>query len=108
MNIEELIERLDHWYIQTGAPSYRLAAQGLREQQAEIQNLKDQIANNKDMYQQVRTKHLPDCMMPDGAEPCVAYSELQALCESNGKAEAEIERLRSERDHYRDKYHEQA
>src|SRR5438105_1997448 len=25
----------------------------------------------------VTTKHLPDCMMPDGAEPCKGYRELQ-------------------------------
>jgi len=40
MNIEELIERLDRWYMQTGAPSYWQAAQGLREQQAEIERLR--------------------------------------------------------------------
>ena len=31
------------------------------------------------------TEHLPDCMMPDGAEPCIGYRELRA----------EIERLRA-------------
>jgi len=58
------------------------------------------------------TEHLPDCMMPDGAEPCIGYRELRAeikrlreqLHYANGtcdlamkhrdEAEAEIERLR--------------
>ena len=31
-------------------------------------------------------KPLPDCMMPDGAQPCIAFSNL----------EAEIERLRAQ------------
>jgi len=31
------------------------------------------------------TEHLPDCMMPDGAEPCIGYRERRA----------EIERLRA-------------
>jgi len=35
-------------------------------------------------------KPLPDCMMPDGAQPCIAFSNL----------EAEIERLRAETDPY--------
>ena len=26
--------------------------------------------------------HLPDCMMPDGAEPCAAYQELQRRLET--------------------------
>ena len=34
---------------------------------------------------------LPDCMMPDGADPCLAYQELQA----------ELARVREERDELR-------
>lgn len=37
------------------------------------------------------TKILPDCMMPDGADPCLGYTQ---LCERAERAEAERDALR--------------
>ena len=42
---------------------------------------------------------LPDCMMPDGADPCVAYQELRAdrdRLESIAKAQTELAERRLE------------
>lgn len=35
-------------------------------------------------------RHLPDCMMPDGAEPCKGYSELR---EENDKLRTQLEAI---------------
>jgi len=37
--------------------------------------------------------HLPDCMMPDGAEPCIGYTELRVENERLQAALHEARRL---------------
>jgi hypothetical protein len=39
---------------------------------------------------QVMTPHLPDCMMPDGAEPCKGFQELLAEADRHIKTIAEL------------------
>lgn len=44
---------------------------------------------------------LPDCAMPDGADPCAGYSQVLTLLEAK---DAEIERLKAEVDKWRDRH----